>query len=217
MITLINKVKIVVFDLLFPRERSVREFSASKIIERAKRPKDWDEKDIVALFDYKDPLIKTAIWEMKYKNNEKAIETLAEIAHAEILNYLSDWTLFENFTDPILIPVPLSKEKLEKRGYNQTEILAKEIVKLDNAVNLICFPDIVIKSKDTEDQSSLKTRARRLKNLNGCFEVISPEKAKGRDIIIIDDVTTTGATLKEMKKVLKKSGAGKVKAFAVAH
>ena len=83
--------------------------------------------------------------------------------------------------------------------------------------------NILIKIKETEHQARIKNRNVRLKNLIGSFVIKSDKQNKNvnlirnRNIILIDDITTTGATLKEAQKILKQAGARKVIAFTVAH
>jgi competence protein ComFC len=150
----------------------------------------------------------------------------------------------ENFVSPILIPIPLSKKRRRERGFNQAELLCREIIKIQKKNRLTPDPspyqgegcqrrgevftlatNILIKIKETEHQALIKDRNRRLKNLEGTFAVKNhrpneKEKAnflKGKNIILIDDITTTGATLSEARRMLRASGARKVIAFTVAH
>jgi len=213
---ILQNIKKVLIDFLFP-QKSPTELSVNEITEELRKPENLNDPDIIVLSDYKQNLAKKLIWELKYKNNEHSAKILAEIMYAEIIGYLNDWIMFEDFKNPLLIPVPLSKEKLEKRGYNQTEILVTHIMEFDEEKNLSSEFKAIAKIRDTSDQSSLKTKAARLKNLKGCFKVTNPEKIKNRNIIIVDDVITTGATIKEVKKILKKAGARKIKAICVAH
>ena len=76
---------------------------------------------------------------------------------------------------------------------------------------------LCIKNKETIHQANIKNRNIRLKNLIGSFIVKNKEEIKNRNIILIDDITTTGATLNEARKTLKKAGAKKIVAFTVAH
>ena len=76
---------------------------------------------------------------------------------------------------------------------------------------------ILKKIKETEHQARLKDRSVRLKNLLGTFEIVDRDLVRGRNIILVDDVTTTGATLSEAKKVLRAAGARKVIAVTIAH
>lgn len=77
--------------------------------------------------------------------------------------------------------------------------------------------NILIKSKETEHQAKIENRAQRLKNIAGSFAVQNTSLIQNRNIILFDDITTTGATLSEARKVLKEAGARKIIAFTLAH
>ncbi len=123
----------------------------------------------------------------------------------------------ENFRESILIPIPLSPARYRERGFNQAELICRELVSLNPEADLKFYSDVLIKPRDTLHQAHIGNRSTRLKNLIGSFSIIHPEKIKGRNIILIDDVTTTGATLSEARKILKRGGARKVIAFTIAH
>lgn len=212
----IKNIKETLLGLVFPSSQLPESVTEDRIRE-IKKPLDWHDDNTIVIFDYGDILAKKLIWELKYKNNFKAAEVLAKAMSEELIGQMNDWAIFENFQKPILLPVPLSKKKSAKRGYNQTEILVKEILKTDKGENFEAELKVLTKSRETKDQSSLKSKTERSKNLNGCFKVSSVEKIKGRNLIIVDDVITTGATLNEIKKVLRKAGAKKIKAVVVAH
>ena len=173
-------------------------------------------KWIFPLYDYRHPLVKKSIWLLKYKNKRNVAEIFAESLYGRILEELADLSRMENFRDPVIIPIPLAKKRMHERGFNQSLLISKKISKLSSG-NLILEKDVLIKPKDTEHQARIENRNERLKNIVGSFRVINEEKIKNRNIILIDDVTTTGATLGEAKKVLKQAGARKVIAFTVAH
>lgn len=172
---------------------------------------------VIPLFDYRHPPVKAAIWLIKYKGRKKAASIFAEILYGAIMEELSDLVTMENFKKPLLVPIPLSKQRKRERGFNQAELLCKEIIKLDKARHLTLGKNLLMKDQDTEHQARIKSRAERLKNLHGSFSVKNPDMVKGKNIILVDDVTTTGATLLEAKKALKNSGARKVIAFTIAH
>lgn len=175
------------------------------------------EKWIFPLFDYRDPLVKKSIWLLKYKGKKKLGSVFAEVLYGRILEELSDLSIMENFSNAILIPIPLAPKRRRERGFNQAELICKKLVELDKEKNLKLVKDVLIKPKDTEHQARIEDRTKRLKNIVGSFSVKNPEKIKGRNIILIDDVTTTGATLNEARKILKQAGAKKIIAFTVAH
>jgi len=174
-----------------------------------------DYKWIHPIFNYRDPLIKKSIWLLKYKGKKKIANTFATIIHERIIEELSDLIIFENFKNPILIPIPLAPKRKKERGFNQAELICKELIKLNK--NLKLEKDILIKRKDTIHQANIKNRNERLKNLIDSFTVKNSKIIKNRNIILIDDVCTTGATLNEAKKALKGAGARKIIAFTVAH
>lgn len=176
---------------------------------------DW----IYSIFDFKDPVVKKSIWLLKYKNKKYFAEFFGEILYEKIIEELSDLEIFENFKNPILIPVPLSKEKRKERGFNQTELLCENILKhaTENNKNFSYLKNIIQKNKNTKNQARIKNKRERIENIKNAFTLKNPEQIKKQNIIIIDDVTTTGATLKEIKKILKQNGARKVIAFTVAH
>jgi len=173
------------------------------------------DKNIFSVFEYRNAVIRKMIWSLKYRGHKILATKLAQILHDKILEELSDLQTFDNFMKPLLIPIPLSKERLKERGFNQASIIIEQL----QSINNIFSPafGVLIKIKDTPNQASLKNKKERKENIKNCFEVKFPEKIKGRNIILIDDVTTTGATIKEARKVLSKAGAKKVIAFTVAH
>ncbi|MDQ3076293.1 MAG: ComF family protein [bacterium] len=175
------------------------------------------EQWIFPIYDYRHPPVKKAIWLLKYKGKTKLAHIFAGVLYGRILEELSDLIVFENFRDPVLVPIPLSKERYKERGYNQTELICKELIKLDNHTNFALCKNVLVKNKETVRQAHIKERKDRLKNLVGSFEIINPEPIQNKNIILIDDVTTTGATLKEARVVLKKAGARKIIAFTIAH
>lgn len=114
--------------------------------------------------------------------------------------------------NPILIPIPLSRKKLRKRGYNQAEILAKELSKKFG------FPviDCLIRVKETKSQVGLN-KEKRKENTKGAFGVINHKSSIiNSNVVLVDDVLTSGATMNEACSVLKKAGGGKVWALAFA-
>jgi competence protein ComFC len=173
---------------------------------------------IFPLFDYRHPPLKKSIWLLKYKNKKRLADVFAEVMHGKIVEELSELSAMRNFKEPILIPIPLSKKRYKERGYNQAELICKKLIEVDGkSGNFKLEKNVLIKIKETQHQAKIKERHDRLKNLSGSFSVKNEELIKGRNIILIDDVLTTGATLNEAKKILKQFGAKKVIAFTVAH
>ena len=115
-------------------------------------------------------------------------------------NILKDKILCRNLVNyDIIIPVPMSKYKLKQRGYNQTELISKKISKT---------------LKITEEKILLKTG--RSRNIRGAFYIIENEKIKNKKIILLDDIYTTGATVRECTKILKEAGAKDILVLVIA-
>lgn len=172
------------------------------------------EKNTLVLLNYGDKNVKRAIWLFKYRNKRALAGVFAEIIHNSLFEELSELSLMKNFTSPLLVPIPISAKRFRERGYNQTELMARELARLGN---LELGIGILLKSRHTESQVKTRNKADRLKNLRGSFVVKNPEAIRGRSIILLDDVITTGATLSEARNTLKKAGAKHILSVAVAH
>ena len=106
--------------------------------------------------------------------------------------------------------VPMHRRSLRKRGFNQAEALAREFAKLTD----LPYVELLEKYKANKPQHKLK-RSERFKNVKGVFRVIDPAVVKDNRVILIDDIITTGSTLGECSRLLKKSGAKAVCCAAV--
>lgn len=174
-------------------------------------------KDIVAMFDYRDPLIRKAIWELKYHHKRYLGQKLGQLLYEFLIEDISDLKSIVSGRSIYVIPVPISNKKTKLRGYNQALSIAKGFCDMTDKEILELKNNIIFKKRDTLPQAKITNRKRRLENVHGVFDIKNPEIIKGRTIIVIDDVTTTGGTISEIIKLLKKSGAKKVLGFTVAH
>lgn len=111
-----------------------------------------------------------------------------------------------------IVPTPISNERLQERGYNQAELIAKPLAKL---LGLECKSDIVIKTKDNKRQSELSIKERR-ENVKGVYSIKNRYQVKGKRILVVDDILTTGSTLSEIARKLKSAGASEVYGLVVA-
>jgi len=118
-----------------------------------------------------------------------------------------------DFGQAILAPVPLSNRKELERGFNQAGLLAEAVGK---ELNLEVLTGVLVKTKDTVSQTELKAEERK-KNVKGSFDFIGEERLiKGKTILLVDDVMTTGSTLNECARVLKEAGAKAVWGMVLA-
>ncbi len=174
----------------------------------------------IAVACYKNVIVKKAIWLLKYKKVKIIAKPLAELICERSLEDLSDLSIFYSIKEYIIIPIPISRGRLRERGFNQAELIATNLTK-ELGVNMAMInfsleKNILKKIKETSSQVLAKNRTKRLLNLKGSFGIKSPEKIKGENIILVDDVSTTGATLHEASSVLKKSGARLIIPIVVA-
>lgn len=192
-------------DFIFPptkEELVLRDFSPEKFYNTASRSSSTEFPFISAIFSYKDPLVREMIWQIKYKKNMYAVR-MAGLALCERLRG-------QNLT---LIPIPISEERRKERGYNQSELIIDEIIKLNKEFKKDY--SLLRRSRHIERQT-LKNKNERIENAKNIFEIIR-KPLQGERIIIIDDVTTTGSTLREAKDALEKAGFMDVRALSVAH
>jgi len=169
---------------------------------------------LVVACRYRDP-VKIAIQKVKYRWVYDIAKVLVDLTSSQIYKFAIPQKV-------ILVPVPLHKKRKNWRGFNQAEILAKDLSKKFR----VEYSDVLFRNRETKTQVGLK-RDERKENVRGAFSlnpsvILSPAKRGegskiiGRNIVLVDDVYTSGATMAECAKVLKKSGAKSVWGMAVA-
>ena len=109
-------------------------------------------------------------------------------------------------------PIPLHKNRHKQRGFNQSLIIGKW---LSGKVTNCSTIDVLKRVKETKTQATL-TKPERKENAKGAFEVKKNTSLKGITVVVVDDVVTTGSTVKEAARVLKEAGAGKIVVFSIA-
>jgi ComF family protein len=158
----------------------------------------------VAASYQKNPELARAIQTLKYKFSENLAKNLGEILARSISqkNYQAE---------RVIIPIPLHKKRLRWRGFNQAELLSKTVARnLDLPIE-----QSLIRIKNTSQQAKL-SRSERILNLKDAFELDSNFSAQNKTILLVDDVASTGTTLLEAAKILKKNGAKEVWGLVLA-
>lgn len=165
-------------------------------------------------FFYYDNLLKKIIKNIKYQLVTEAIKDfLYGIPQSKIEKLFFYKKLARDF---ILIPVPLHSKRERTRGFNQAEKIANFF---GQAFNFSVDNKLIIRVKETRPQAELKTPEERYKNILGAFSLakgITSDKIRKKKFIIVDDVWTTGSTIKEIARLLKKNGAEKVFGLTIA-
>jgi ComF family protein len=117
---------------------------------------------------------------------------------------------------PLVVPVPLHSRKLRQRGFNQSELIARAAVKLTPADRRMQVSSGVLqRCRETQSQIGLSRHQRR-ENMRGAFAVAKSAEIAGREVLLVDDVFTTGTTVSECARVLRRAGASKVFVATVA-
>ncbi len=156
-------------------------------------------------------LTKKLIYQFKYEPHIKSLaKDLARVI-AEHLE-LAENNVQEIWENSIIIPVPLEIKKWKDRGYNQSELLAKQI---GQSLNVPSVCNNLVKIKKTESQMKLKAKERE-ENLRGAFKIKNPQEIAGKKVFLIDDVYTTGSTMAECSLTLKAAGAKQVWGIVIA-
>jgi len=114
-----------------------------------------------------------------------------------------------------VVPVPLHTSKMHQRGFNQAEAITRVALKLANSERYTLAAGSLERVRPTQSQIGLSRHQRR-ENLRGAFRVTNPEEISGRDILLVDDVFTTGTTASECARILRRAGAARVWVATVA-
>lgn len=162
---------------------------------------------LAAATHYDHEKVQKLIWQFKYKNWLSAAEPIQSLFAGYVRRLPHDW---HNY---VIVPMPLHPRRELKRGFNQATVLAHAIHRT------LCLPLIknnLVRAKDTKPQTEQGDYTARERNMAGAFHILRPEEFKHTNILLIDDVWTSGATLAEAVRVLKASGAQKIIAGVVA-
>ena len=161
--------------------------------------------DIFYLLRYED-VIRTKIIDYKFNDKSYLYNMFCEIfvKNKNACEFLKKYD--------IIIPVPIHKNRKRKRGYNQSELIAKKLAKY---FKIPIYTDVLIKTKNNLMQSSLNKKGR-IKNIQNAYKIQNMEKIKQKSILILDDIYTTGFTAKECKKTLQSAGAKQVGIIIIA-
>jgi len=165
-------------------------------------------KETFSLYSFKsDSDMQKIIHHFKYAGFSDIGKLFGEILSKEILK--SDINIQDY---DFICPVPLFKSKKRSRGYNQSEILSDTISK---ELNKIHIPDLLKRTRDTKSQTGMNMEERK-ENVKNVFELNKSYNIKRQNIILVDDVITTGSTVSECLKALKKRGADRILVISLA-
>lgn len=179
-----------------------------KCLKLCRRTVDTPSLSIISIYSFKDPLIKRAIHAIKYYHRRDLIDPLTEELAEKVRQICTDTK-----TDAwVLVPIPMPRMRASMRGYNQAELIAQALSAKSSPPSTT---SLLVRTRTPKRQVKTSTRSERLHNQRHSFSVAG--SVKGMHIILVDDVTTTGATLLEARAVLLKGGASCICAVTIAH
>ena len=151
-----------------------------------------------------DGLMRQTVHQLKYKNLRALAKPLAKL--------LNDFLVINPLPGKVLVPVPLHPRRLRERGHNQSHLLAEE---LSSLINLPVIDDCLIRKRHTPPQARTATVEERRNNVANAFTCVK-DRLQDKQVLLIDDVSTSGATLDACAKVLKAAGAVSVWGLVLA-
>lgn len=169
--------------------------------------KDYDKYfyEHLYIFMYSG-IIRSLMLDYKFNDNSYLYKTFANFL-------LKNEKLVENIKRyDIIVPVPLNKQRKMKRGYNQSELIAR---KISNSTNIKLNKYCLKKVTNTTAQSTL-SKQERLNNVEGAYIITKNKDLKQKKVLIFDDIFTTGSTVNECSKLIKQAGATRVGVLTIA-
>ena len=163
------------------------------------------ELNVLTCVEFKHKVVAPLIYAFKYDGMSDACEYFARIFQRmphELQNTLRRYDM--------VLPIPLHRRRICERGYSQNTLLARSCFGAEKVCDTA-----IMRTRYTESQTGL-TKTMRAKNIDGCFKVENLSFVIGKTIVLVDDVITTGATIKECARVLFEAGAKEVRGFAIA-
>ncbi len=171
--------------------------------------RDHELRQLLVATSYEQPLVKSAIKNFKYKFMQGLANDLGSVMSTYLQKQIERGVI--NLNNVVVVPVPLSAQRLRWRGFNQAELLAKHLAE---TFNLELVPALE-RTRNHKSQVEIVNRQDRINNMSDGF-VCTSALVADRDILLIDDISTTGATLEACAQALKKSGASKITGFVFA-
>lgn len=174
-----------------------------KCLKSFQSPLDSPNHWTTSLYSFRDERVKKVVHAIKFFHRKDLVTPIAKKLISQLPTSSFNW---------VLVPVPVHFFRKVSRGYNQAEVIARALSKESG---LLVTTTVLKKTHQTKRQAISLSRKERLRNQKGTFKVV--KNITGKNIILIDDVTTTGATLEEARRALVSSGASHVIAITIAH
>lgn len=159
---------------------------------------------------YNDPIIRNCIHACKYEGEHIMTVVLSDLLIEYAQKLEPRPIIFA--TKPTVVPIPLHHKKERERGFNQSALIARSFAQAMH----FPYDALLIKLIDNDPQAQTKTHDERFKRIRDAFAIPRPHDVRNKNIILIDDVSTSGATLSEAAQALKAAGAKQILALVIA-
>lgn len=214
--SLIKNLYNVFLEAVFPLSTSESElfsFTAEEAFARLPRAPLTPISGTRSIFAYKDPRVTKLIWNIKYNKSAAAVA----IGGYALFSTLSAGDKSKDGSPLMIVPMPITARRRRERGFNQCELLTEELKRLDMDGKFTILDDLLVRTHHASRQT-LKDRTGRLESAKGIFGLNeNASRFKDSKIIIIDDVITTGSTMKEAMETFKKERFKNVRGLSLAH
>ena len=166
---------------------------------------EWGMDGLISIFEYQEPVARAVVDGVKYDFNKELVEVVLE-----------DFSFQTGEDFDYLVPVPLHYYRENWRGFNQAELIAQVI---GSRMTNIKLERLLKRVRNTKQQVTMKTKEERETNIKNAFVVDSRwrRKLKDKKVLLVDDVFTSGADMRECTKMLKKAGVAVVWGLSLAH
>jgi len=157
--------------------------------------------------DYNTPIVRALVQGLKFDGIREAATPLADV----LIRYVETLSLPDVPT--VVVPMPLGRRRQRERGFNQACLIGETFA---NRFGFPFAPNALVRSRETEPQSKQENLTAREGNIRGCFAVARSEALRAKRVLLVDDVTTSGATFREASAALRQAGPRSIIALAVA-
>jgi ComF family protein len=183
---------------------------------------------LYACAPYSNLTVRKLIYTLKYQGIETAIDPIKKfIIEPYVRSIMSEGSISigtESKNPTVIVPIPLHKKKLRKRGFNQAELIAHTLKTTLRKYMVIGLPyieviNLLTRARNTESQTDQKSNKERAENAKGCFKLQTGELTSNishHQILLVDDVSTSGATLTEAARTIQKAGYKNIAGFTLA-
>ena len=163
------------------------------------------EKKKLHIFQYKE-IVRKLIIQYKFNNKSYLYKTFCEfiVKNKKAFDFIKSYD--------IIIPVPIHKKRMRERGYNQSELISKELASM---CDLAIYTNVLTKVKNNKPQSTLDQKERE-ENTKNVYKLINSEKIYNKKVLIFDDVFTTGATISACVREIEKASPSKIGVLTLA-